>query len=344
MRHETGEVTREASSSPAGVGGGPRPLGVRAPRAAPLLRRILARALAIVLPPRLMKDKAFFSLWERRGYHVTLVDPSGPIPDTRQLGEELWNRPSECVGIDFNEVGQLKLLAELASSFKEEYDLLPRSPTGRPFEFFLENPFFGAVDAELLYSMIRFRRPRNVVEVGSGYSTYLIAQGIRRNRKDDPAYACRFTTIDPQIEPGRASAIPELSEVVEGDVQRVPLARFDELAENDVLFIDSSHVLRIGSDVQHEYLEILPRLQAGVLVHAHDIFLPLEYPRSWIMRHSFPTEQYLLQAFLAFNESFRLLWAGHFMSLRHPERLEEAFASFRRDETAPGSVWITRVR
>jgi hypothetical protein len=114
-------MTPERLSSPAGAGGGPHPLGVGAPRrAALLLRRTLARALSIVLPPSLMKDKAFFSVWERRGYHVTPVDPSEPIPDTRRLGEELWRRGSECVGIDFGEVAQLKLLAELASLFKDD--------------------------------------------------------------------------------------------------------------------------------------------------------------------------------------------------------------------------------
>lgn len=290
-----------------------------------------------------MRDKAFFPLWERRGYHVTPVDFSEPIPDTRRLEPALWNRLPECVGVDLQEAGQLELLAMLASRFKDEYDLFPRSPTGHPFEFHLKNPYFGAVDAEILYSIVRSSKPERIIEIGYGYSTRLIAQAIRRNREDDASYVCRFTTVDPHVEPGLPTALPEVSEVIEDEVQRLPLTLFLELGENDILFIDSSHVLRIGGDVQYEYLEVLPRLRAGVLIHVHDIFMPLEYPRSWIMGFWFPSEQYLLQAFLAFNENFRVVWAGRFMSIRRPDRLEEAFDSYRRDETAPGSIWIRRV-
>ena len=114
---------------------------------------------------------------------------------------------------------------------------------------------------------------------------------------------------------------------------------------HDILFIDSSHVLRIGGDVQYEYLEILPRLARGVIVHSHDIFLPAEYPRHWVLEeHKFWTEQYLLQAFLAFNDSFEVLWAGSYMHLKHPEKLEEAFSSYKRERTLPGSFWMRKVK
>jgi hypothetical protein len=117
------------------------------------------------------------------------------------------------------------------------------------------------------------------------------------------------------------------------------------LEENDILFIDSSHVLKIGSDVQYEYLEILPRLNKGVIVHIHDIFLPAEYRKEWVLKdHIFWTEQYLLQAFLAFNDNFEILWAGSYMHLKHPDKLEVAFNSYRRNERWPGSFWIKKIR
>jgi hypothetical protein len=126
-------------------------------------------------------------------------------------------------------------------------------------------------------------------------------------------------------------------------VQEIPLSEFESLQANDILFIDSSHVLKIGSDVQYEFLEVIPRLRPGVIVHVHDIFLPAEYPRPWVMDQlRFWTEQYLLQAFLAFNDTFEILWAGSYMHLTHPERLERAFRSYRRTTRWPGSFWMRR--
>jgi hypothetical protein len=111
--------------------------------------------------------------------------------------------------------------------------------------------------------------------------------------------------------------------------------------------LDSSHVVRIGGDVQHEFLEILPKLNPGVVVHIHDIFLPAEYPRKLIAKqHRFFSEQYLLQAFLAFNREFEVLWASSFMHLTHPDLLEQAFNSYkgRRELRWPGSFWMRRAR
>jgi len=120
---------------------------------------------------------------------------------------------------------------------------------------------------------------------------------------------------------------------------------FAKLKENDILFIDSSHVLKIGSDVQYEYLDILPRLSKGVIVHVHNIFLPAEYPKEWVLKdYTFWTEQYLLQAFLAFNDSFEVLWAGNYMHLKYPNELEDAFSSYKRDERLIGSFWMRKIK
>jgi hypothetical protein len=95
-------------------------------------------------------------------------------------------------------------------------------------------------------------------------------------------------------------------------------------------------VLKVGSDVKYEFTEILPRLNSGVLIHIHDIFLPAEYPREWILKkHLFYNEQYLLQAFLAFNSAFDILWGGSYMHLKHPDKLEDAFGSYRKDSSVP---------
>lgn len=133
--------------------------------------------------------------------------------------------------------------------------------------------------------------------------------------------------------------------LIRAEVQSVPLSEFEALGENDILFIESSHVLRIGSDVQYEFLEILPRLRPGVLVHVHDVFLPVEYLRRWVMEERrFWNEQYLLQAFLAFNSAFQVVWGGAYMSLRNPDALRSAFPRHDLRNTSPGSFWIRRVR
>src|SRR5690606_33408648 len=124
-----------------------------------------------------------------------------------------------------------------------------------------------------------------------------------------------------------------------------PIEFFSQLGENDILFIDSSHVLHATSDVRYEYLEILPTLKPGVLVHIHDILLPADYFRSWLVTDlHFWNEQYLLQAFLAFNESFRTLWAGSYMHLKHPKALERAFGHYDSSVRWAGSYWIRRER
>jgi hypothetical protein len=149
--------------------------------------------------------------------------------------------------------------------------------------------------------------------------------------------------IDPYPNPVLKSGFPGLSRVIEDEVQDLPLELFTSLGPNDILFIDSSHILRIGSDVQYECLEIVPRVASGVVVHFHDIFLPSEYPKDIIFKgFQFPNEQYLVQAFLAFNDAFEIVWAGSFMHLTHPERLESAFPSYSRATRWPGSLWVRR--
>ena len=121
------------------------------------------------------------------------------------------------------------------------------------------------------------------------------------------------------------------------------MSLFKELKEGDILFIDSSHILKIGGDVQYEFLEILPRLNKGVIVQIHDIFIPVEYPKAWVLGNKlFYDEQYLLQAFLVFNSAFEVLWVGSYMHIRHPDKLEKTFNSYDRRTAWPCSFWMRK--
>jgi len=286
-----------------------------------------------------------FSFWEKQGFHVMPTCFTEPIPDTTKLKDDLWSKHSEMVGIDINERGSLNLLRLFSSSYKNEYDALSKTKTSIPYEFYVFNGVFETVDAEIMWCMIRHLKPRRILEIGSGYSTMLAAHAVLANRKDG-GRECDLTVIDPYPGDIVSAGFPGLSRVIRKGVEEVPLTAFSDLRENDILFIDSSHVVKIGSDVQYLYLEVLPRLNKGVVVHAHDIFLPAEYPREWVKRcHRFWNEQYVLQAFLAFNREFEVIWAGRHIHLNHQDELEKAFGSCKKDGiSTPGSFWFKRVR
>jgi len=285
-----------------------------------------------------------FSLWERMGFHLTRNAFWCPIPDTRtlKLKEELWLRHSELVGIDINEQKQIQLLNQFSSKFKVEYDSLPRNKTQKPYQYYINNGRFESVDGEILYCMIRHFKPKKIIEIGSGYSTYLSAQALLKN-EEETGDKGELIAIEPNPNEVLRSGFPGLSKLISKKVEEVDLSVFKELKENDILFIDSTHILQIGSDVQYEYLEILPRLNKGVIVQIHDIFIPMEYPRKWVLEKKlFYNEQYLLQAFLAFNRTFEVLWMGSYMHLRHPDKLEKAFSSYDRLTAWPCSFWMRK--
>lgn len=270
---------------------------------------------------------------------------SQPAAYARQLTDKPWSGQSELVGVNMNESSQLELLAEFSSTSRNEYELIPREKTDSPRQYYVANTTFGSVDGEVLYCMLRKFKPQRMIEIGSGNSTLLSAQALRKNAEEKNP--CDFTAIEPYANQMIKSGVPGLSRLIEEKAQGVPMQEFLKLGENDVLFIDSSHALQIGSDVQYEYLEIIPRLKRGVIIHAHDIFLPAEYHKAWVKndyRYLFWTEQYLLQAFLAFNDSFEVLWGSSYMHLHHPDRLEQAFSSYERTKKWPGSFWIRKVR
>lgn len=286
-----------------------------------------------------------FPLWERLGIHITPVHFYMPIPDTRSLGEELWDHPSDLPGLDLRTEGQLKLVDCLAGLYRCEYDRFPEEKTAIAHQYYRRNGVFTSVDAEMLYGMVRYFKPRRLIEVGGGHSTYVSAHAINTNAAEDLQYQCELTLIEPFPNNVVKRGFPGLSRLIARRVQDVPLAEFERLQENDILFIDSSHVLAIGSDVRYEVLEILPRLNKGVLVHFHDIFLPTEYPKEFVFKLCrFWTEQYLLQAFLAFNSAFEVLWAGCYMHLKHPEVLQRNFGSYNKQGSLPGSFWIRKTQ
>ena len=298
---------------------------------------LLSRFLANVLP-RCLHSKTFpeiFRLWERHGFHVTPVHFYQPIPDTRSLRQTLWDRPSELVGIDMNEATQLDLLRNHFPKFHGEYDQFPNEPANAPGRFYFNNGLFDGTDALVAYCMIRHFQSRLIIEVGSGFSSLIAAEAIAKNE------ASALICIDPFPPDFLRKGVPGLRSLIEKKVEDVDLEFFSQLQSGDILFIDSSHTVKIGGDVNYLFLEVLPRLKPGVIVHVHDIFFPFDYRRDWVIDElRFWAEQYLLQAFLTFNCEFEVLMANGYLGHHYMEDLKATFANS--PWWGGGSFWMRR--
>ncbi len=241
-------------------------------------------------------------------------------------------------GLDLNVAEQLALLRE----FHHQQEL-SAFPIARPHErrFYYDNGAFESGDAEYLYSVIRHFRSRRIIEIGSGFSTLMAAAAVRRNEEVDGSYRCEHICIEPfeapWLEPLGVRVIRERVESLDPDFVRA-------LDRNDILFIDSSHVIRPQGDVLFEYLKVLPRLRSGVLVHVHDIFTPRDGREEWIHdRVRFWNEQYLLEAFLAYNGAFRVLGALNHLKHEHWAALADKCPALGlQPDREPGSFWLVR--
>lgn len=292
---------------------------------------------ALVLAP--WKDR--FAFFQRHGLHVVRATYDSPVPDTRLLLDGRWRARSDMIGVDLRDMAQLALLQELAA-WQNEYASFPLVPNESAPVPHLLNGGFGPVDAELLYALIRQGRPRRVIEIGAGFSTRFIAAALRRNAQDGAI--AEFVTIDPSGAQD-LQRIPGVTRHIADRVEGLPLSTFAQLSAGDMLFIDSPHVVTVGGAVAYLMLEVVPRVVPGVLVHVHDVFLPEAYPTTWVTQDlRFYTEQYLLQAFLAFNASFEVLLMGNYLHTTHPDALAAAIPSYDRARDQPGSFWMRRTR
>lgn len=296
----------------------------------------LSRFIAAVMPICLRNPqfRDLFHDWERHGFHVTPARFNQPIPDTQSLPETLWSRPTELIGVDMNARAQLDLLKSF-SKFRGEYEQFPTGPTVERDRFYLGNCLFDGIDALVAYCMVRHFEPRLIIEVGSGFSSLVMGRAAAKNGN------APLVCVEPVPREFLRGKFPGLQTLVERNVQQIDLEFFSQLDSGDILFIDSSHTVRIGGDVNYLFLEVLPRLNPGVIVHVHDIFLPFEYRRDWVLdEFRFWTEQYLLQAFLTFNSKFEVLMANYFLSRYHEEALKSVFPNLGR--WIGGSFWMRR--
>lgn len=270
-----------------------------------------------------------------------------PIPDIKELeSRQIWERKSVLPGIDFRPEEQLVLLKQLGAEFGSECEW-PLTPTEIPTQFHLRNNSFSYGCASALHTMIRHFKPQHFIEIGSGNSSKIISKALEMNHNDDPSCTSEYIVVDPYASEMVSAQLPSVSRVLKEKVECVDLQLFEVLRENDILFIDSGHTVRTGSDVNFMILDVLPRLHPGVIIHFHDINLPYEYPKIYFTNPQFRmfwTEAYLLQAFLISNRDFEILLAMNFLQTDHMGEFCKAFPRFNLEDNwaNSGSFWIRK--
>lgn len=290
------------------------------------LRRLVAITVASIMRPGVVYDPINFRLWQRRGYHITPVHFYSPIPDTRDLDDRADVMPSHTPGLDLRFGQQLNLLNQLGPLAEATAEWPTYSERGALLA--RDNDAFGGLDTQVYFALLRHFRPHRVLEVGAGFST-LVALSALSSVPDS-----RLVSVDPwprdflladgtAVEAARQAGQWQL---ICQPVQDLPAAHFLELDRGDVLFVDSSHIARRGSDVVYLVTQVLPRLNPGVIVHFHDIHIPYDYPVSLARdKLQFWNEQYLLSAYLADNPRVEVLVAVHALAMHHHAILRSVF-------------------
>jgi len=303
----------------------PGPLPVFDPQP-PGLDAVSTEQIAAACAARLrdVPGNQFHGLFDEAGYHLVRKHFYVPLPELDDIKPDAWTTPSTLAGVDMNEDAAHELMDVILPPFLAEFRArFPIHAVPDHKGFYLINGTYMAVDSHLLYGLVRHAKPRRIVEIGNGASTMIAVAAAELNRTE--GHPVNVISIDPYPTPAFANGYPGLDELIVKKVQDVPSSLFESLERNDIFFIDSSHVLRWGNDVDHLYMNVLPLIGDGVLVHVHDISLPMPYPKVYFDYQLYWNEQYLLQAFLMFNSRFKVIWPGNYMMLKHPAKMLAVF-------------------
>jgi predicted O-methyltransferase YrrM len=263
-----------------------------------------------------------------------------PIPSLREVKlneERIFGKLNRTIpGIDLREDEQLSLLTAL----QPYYDEMPfTDDKADNMRYFFNNPAYSYSDAIFLHCMIRHLNPEKIIEVGSGYSSCVILDTNEQFLNNKADITC--------IEPYPATLLSLIKQedktrinLINSNLQDVDITTFTALQENDILFIDSSHIAKVDSDVNYIFFEILPKLRNGVYIHFHDIFYPFEYPRSWVYENRAFNELYMLRAFLEYNTAFRIIAFNSFLEQFHADYFTHNMPLCMKN--TGGSIWLQK--
>lgn len=293
---------------------------------------------------RFVRGNEAFPIFLRKNLYLLRKHYYMPIPEAEDCGQDYWNSVSELVGIDIDVEAIKGFVEQELMPFKPEMSRYPFHKEDANGGFFLINGGFMAVDADMYHCLIRHARPKRIIEVGCGFSTLLASNAILKNREEGAN--SKFLCVEPYPPPNLRDGNLGIDRFLEVKVQQVDVKEFTVLGANDILFIDTTHVLKAGGDVQFLYCEILPRLASGVLVHVHDISLPRHYPKVYYEEsYYFWNEQYLLQAYLTNNSRVEVIWPGNHMLVHQPEWMMKTFPEIavmrqKYPSSEPSSFWF----
>jgi predicted O-methyltransferase YrrM len=260
------------------------------------------------------------------------------IEDVKKREAEIWKNVAVdgIKGVDLKTAEQKKLAQQFAAYYAD----MPFKPEKQAnLRYYFENMYYGYTDGIVLYSFIRHSKPKRIIEVGSGFSSAVMldTNELFFNNQID------LTFIDPYAERLFSLLTEEDKKrvtVIEKDVQTIPLATFEKLEAGDILFIDSTHVSKTGSDVNYILFEILPTLRSGVLIHFHDIFYPFEYPKDWVFRGFNWNEDYILKAFLMYNNQFQIKIFSEYLHQHHSNVFADMPLTYK---NKGGNLWIEKL-
>ncbi len=263
-----------------------------------------------------------------------------PIPDINYIKkhrETLFARDRiSSPGIELAMQEQIGLIGDLVPYY-DQMPFLENKQDG--FRYYFNNPYYCQGSSIVLYSLMRHFRPQQIVEVGSGFSSAAMLDVNDRFFDGN----ILFTFIEPHPETLRSLLTERDMEKhhIRVDIaQNIPVTVFTDLKNNDILFIDSSHVAKVGSDVVFLLTEILPVLRKGVIIHIHDIFWPFEYPEDWVFSGTAWNEAYLVKAFLQFNDSFEIILFNSYLATHHQELMKERLPLFL--SNSGSSLWLRK--
>jgi hypothetical protein len=266
-------------------------------------------------------------------YYEPLINPKSVI-NKRSL------ETKRDLKLNFDIPSQINLVNSF--DFKKELIDLEKAEIKNVPKYYYQNSNFESGDSEFYYSLIRKLKPSKIIEIGSGNSTKVALHALNKNKIE---FSKEFTLTC--IEPYEAPWINEVKEInlIRKKVECVDIEIFSQLSENDILFIDSSHIIRPQGDVVFEILSILPLVKKGVYIHIHDIFTPYDYCYNWLVNYRlFWNEQYILEAYLLDNPNIEIIASLNYLSHDHAEVLSEAFPNYKQRKGCDlGSFWIKKV-
>jgi hypothetical protein len=278
------------------------------------------------------KVKPFFPLGH---YHSPVVDPN-TLREYVTARRKLHGTALNGINID---------IAEMEAFWETTRTVISNAPFPEmktdPFRFYFDGAPFPYGDALSLHAIMGHFRPKQIVEIGAGFSTACMLDSADLHGLGD----IQITCVEPSPNRLRSLLKPDdryRLNVIEKPVQEVPIQNFvKNLTKNDVLFIDSTHVLKTGSDVHYEIFDLMPAVQPGVVIHVHDCPYPFEYPQEWIEKNYSWNEVYAIRAFLMYNSNFKILFWGSFFHAKNPEKVGLEGGRFKMN---PGtSLWLARV-